>query len=151
MTKRTATAARTRKNLHTAPPPKAARALAPRATKSTAKKIAGYAAEKKATEVLVMDLRKVTDMTSFFIVCTGESTTQIKAIADNVIEQCRKAGLGIYHIEGYDSLRWILIDLVDVVVHIFQPDVRAYYQLERLWGDAPVERLGRSASEAAPR
>lgn len=144
MTKRTATASRTRKTPHPAPPSKAARAVAPRATKSTAKKIAGYAADKKATDVRIMDLRKVTDMTSFFIVCTGESTTQIKAIADHVIEQCRAAGLGIYHIEGYDSLRWILIDMVDVVVHIFQPDVRAYYQLERLWGDAPVERLGES-------
>lgn len=151
MTKRTATATRTRKTPHTAPPSKAARAMVPRATKSTAKKIAGYAVEKKATDVLVMDLRKVTDMTSFFIVCTGESTTQIKAIADNVIEQCKKAGLGIYHIEGYESLRWILIDLVDVVVHVFQPDVRAYYQLERLWGDAPAERFGDSASKTAPR
>lgn len=151
MTKRTATATRTRKIPRAARPSPAVRDKAARATKSTAKKIAGYAVEKKATDVRVMDLRKVTDMTSFFIVCTGESTSQVRAIADNVIEQCKKSGAGIYHIEGYDSLRWVLIDLVDVVVHIFQPEVRAYYQLERLWGDAPVERLDDSASEAAPR
>ncbi len=149
MTKRTASATRTRKSPRTNPPAPAARAA--RATKSTAKKIAGFAVEKKATDVLVMDLRKVTDMTSFFVVCAGESNAQVKAIADNVLEKCRRAGLAVYHVEGYDSLRWVLIDLVDVVVHVFQPEVRAYYQLERLWGDAPVERLRDDAGEAAPR
>ncbi len=148
MTKRTASAARTRKSTKSVPP-KPARAG--RATKSTAKKIAGFAAEKKATDVLVMDLRKVTDMTSFFVVATGGSNPQVKAIVDNVLEKCRKSGLDVYHVEGYDSMRWVLIDLVDVVVHVFQHDVRAYYQLERLWGDAPVERLGDDAVEATPR
>jgi len=149
VTKRTASAARTRKSPRTNPPTPAARAS--RATKSTAKKIAGFAVEKKATDVVVMDLRKVTDVTSFFIVCGGASSSQVKAIADNVLEKCRRAGLGVYHVEGYDSQRWVLIDLVDVVVHVFQPDVRAYYQLERLWGDAPIERLSDDAIEATPR
>jgi len=76
---------------------------------------------------------------------------QVKAIVDNVLEKCRSAGLGIYHVEGYESLRWVLIDLVDVVVHVFQPEVRAYYQLERLWGDAPVERLDDDAVDATTR
>jgi ribosome-associated protein len=102
--------------------------------------------------VLVMDLRKVTDVTSFFIVATGASSAQVRAIADNLLEKCRAAGVGIYHVEGYDSLRWVLIDLVDVVIHVFQPEVRAYYQLERLWGDAPVERLNDDdAAQVAPR
>ncbi len=149
MTKRTAAAAKIRKSARIAPPTQAARA--DRATKSTAKKIAGFAVEKKATDVLVMDLRKVTDMTSFFIVASGSSNAQVKAIVDNVLDKCRSAGHSIYHLEGYDSLRWVLIDLVDVVVHVFQPEIRAYYQLERLWGDAPVERLGDDAAEAAPR
>jgi ribosome-associated protein len=122
---------------------------AARATKSTAKKIAGFAVEKKAGDVLVMDLRKVTDVTSFFIVATGGSTSQVRAIVDNVLDQCRKSGLEVYHVEGYDSMRWVLIDLVDVVVHVFQPDVRAYYQLERLWGDAPVDRLDDDAAQAS--
>jgi len=95
-----------------------------------------------------MDLRKVTDMASFFIVCTGGSTSQVKAIADHLIDSCREAKLDIYHVEGYDALRWVLVDLIDVVVHIFQPDVRSYYQLERLWGDAPAERLDDAAAEA---
>ena len=149
MTKRSAPATRSRKISKIPPPTKTARST--RATKSTAKKIAGFAVEKKAMDVLVMDLRKITDVTSFFIVCTGGSTAQVKAIVDNVLEKCRRGGMDIYHLEGYDSQRWVLIDLVDVVVHVFLPDVRSYYQLERLWGDAPVERLGDDAVEAAPR
>jgi ribosome-associated protein len=113
-----------------------------RATLATARKVAGFAYDKKAVDLLVMDLRKVTDMTSFFIVCTGESGPQVKAVADNVLEKARKAGMEIYNVEGYEALRWILIDMIDIVVHIFQPEVRRYYQLERLWGDAPVERIG---------
>lgn len=147
MTKRTTPTTKIRKTPKPAPPVRAGRA-----TKATAKKIAGFAVDKKATDVLVMDLRKVTDVTSFFIVATGASSAQVRAIADNVLEKCRAAGLGIYHVEGYDSLRWVLIDLVDVVIHVFQPEVRAYYQLERLWGDAPVERLSDDdAAQAAPR
>ncbi len=145
MTKRTASAAKIRK---ISKPPSAPVARAGRATKATAKKIAGFAVEKKATDVLVMDLRKVTDVTSFFIVATGGSSTQVRAIVENVLERCRQGGLEVYHVEGYDSQRWVLIDLVDVVVHVFQPDVRAYYQLERLWGDAPVERLDDDAAQA---
>jgi len=149
VTKRTASAARTRKiSPATKPSPAARPHRAPKATKSTAKKIAGYAVDKKESDVLVMYLRKVTDVTSFFIVCSGSSNAQVKAIADHVLESCRKAGTGVYHVEGYESLRWILIDLVDIVVHIFQPEVRSYYQLERLWGDAPVERLDDGADEA---
>lgn len=117
-----------------------------RATVTTARKVAGFAYEKKAVDLMVMDLRKVTDMTSFFVLCTGESGPQVRAIADNVLEQARKAGIEIYHVEGYDAQRWVLIDMIDIVVHVFQPDVRRYYQLERLWGDAPVERIGEEES-----
>jgi ribosome-associated protein len=118
------------------------------ATRAGAKKVAGFALEKKAADILVMDVRKVTDVTRFFIVCTGQSTPQVKAIADHVIDSCRDAGIEIYHVEGYDSLRWVLIDLVDIVVHVFLPDVRKYYQLERLWGDAPSEQIDEPAAGA---
>jgi ribosome-associated protein len=119
-----------------------------RATLATARKVAGFAYDKKAVDILIMDLRKVTDVTRFFIVCTGESGPQVKAIADNILEKARKAGMEIYNVEGYESLRWILIDMIDIVVHVFQPDVRRYYQLERLWGDAPVERIGDAEEES---
>ncbi|HET6463704.1 MAG TPA: ribosome silencing factor [Candidatus Krumholzibacteria bacterium] len=118
------------------------------ATRATARKVAAFALEKKAVEITVMDVRKVTDVTRFFVVCSGQSTSQVKAIADHVIDSCRESGLEIYHVEGYDSLRWVLIDLVDIVVHVFQPDVRRYYQLERLWGDAPSEQIDEPAAGA---
>lgn len=124
------------------------RRTAAAATRVTARKVAGFALEKKALDILVMDVRKVTDVTRFFIVCSGQSSPQVKAIADHVIDSCRKSGLEIYHVEGYDSLRWVLIDLVDIVVHIFLPDVRRYYQLERLWGDAPSEQIDEAAAGA---
>ena len=150
MTKRS-TPARTR----TAPKRKpkqtsssARRAPAAGATRASARKVAAFALEKKAVDILVMDVRKVTDVTRFFIVCTGQSSPQVKAIADHIIGSCRSAGLGIYHVEGYDSLRWVLIDLVDIVVHVFLPDVRKYYQLERLWGDAPAEQIDEPAAGA---
>jgi ribosome-associated protein len=69
----------------------------------------------------------------------------VRAIADNILEHTRKAGMEVYNVEGYESSRWVLIDLIDIVVHIFQPELRRYYQLERLWGDAPVERIGDEA------
>ena len=124
------------------------RPAAAAATRATARKVAAFALEKKAVDVVVMDVRRVTDVTRFFIVCTGQSTTQVKAIAEQVIDSCKDAGLDIYHVEGYDSLRWVLIDLVDIVVHVFLPDVRKYYQLERLWGDAPAEQIDEPAAGA---
>ena len=153
MTKRTTTA---RKSSAPKPKPRktpgipvtARRRPVPAATRATARKVAAFALEKKAVDVVVMDVRKVTDVTRFFIVCSGQSTPQIKAIADHIIGSCREAGLDIYHVEGYDSLRWVLIDLVDIVVHVFLPDVRKYYQLERLWGDAPAEQIDESAAGA---
>ncbi len=124
-----------------APARNKARGKVARATKVTARKVAGFARDKKAADLMIMDLRKVTDMTSFFILCTGDSGPQVKAIADNVLEQADKSGMEVYNVEGYESLRWVLIDMIDIVVHVFQPEVRGYYQLERLWGDAPVERV----------
>ena len=109
--------------------------------KVTAKKIVKFALSRKAENVMLLDLRKVTTMTDFFVICTGISDVQVKAIADAVVDGCKKADIPVYHVEGGESLNWVLIDLVDVVVHVFQPETRNYYQLERLWGDAEVERF----------
>ncbi len=109
--------------------------------KVTAKKIVNFALSKKAEDVMLLDLRKVTPMTDFFVICTGVTDVQVRAIADAVIDGCKKQGIGVHHVEGIDSLRWVLIDTIDIVVHIFQPEVRKYYQLERLWGDAIIEKF----------
>ena len=109
--------------------------------KTIAKKLAKSALSKKAENVLLFDLRKITAMADFFVICSGGSDAQVKAIADAVVESAKKEKAYVYHVEGFESLAWVLIDLVDIVVHIFQPDVRDYYQLERLWGDAEIEKF----------
>lgn len=112
-----------------------------RRTKIVAKKLVEFALSKKAEDVLLLDLRKITTMTDFFIICTGRSDVQVKAIADAVIEGAKKGKMGVYHVEGLEALSWVLVDLVDVVVHVFQPETRNYYQLERLWRDAETEEF----------
>jgi ribosome-associated protein len=116
--------------------------LTRRITKATAKKVVRFVLEKKAFKVDLLDLRKITSVTDFFIVCSGHTDVHVKAIADSVMENCKKDGIPLYNVEGYESRRWVLIDLVEIVVHIFQPEIRSYYQLERLWGDASTEHFG---------
>jgi ribosome-associated protein len=107
--------------------------------KQAALKAAQYAIEKKAEQVRLLDLRNVTSMTDFFVIATGPSQPQVKAIAENVIKEMRDTeGMAPWRSEGWDSLEWVLIDFVDFVVHIFQPTARQYYNVERLWGDAPA-------------
>jgi ribosome-associated protein len=107
--------------------------------KEAAMKAAQYALEKKAENVRVLDLRGITSMTDFFVIATGTSQPQVKAIAENVIKEMRDAeGTPPWRSEGWDSLEWVLIDFVDFVVHVFQPTARQYYNVERLWGDAPA-------------
>lgn len=83
-----------------------------------------------------MDVRKLTSITDFFVICSADSDKQVKAIADFIVEELKKVKVNIWHIEGYQYLQWVLLDYVDVVVHIFQKETRDFYSLERLWGDA---------------
>lgn len=95
------------------------------------------AAEKKAENPVALDLRKVAAFTDGFVICTGAQRRQTQAIADEIIERLRAAGEKASHIEGYDRGEWILLDLSDVIVHVFTPETRSFYGLERLWGDTP--------------
>jgi ribosome-associated protein len=104
-----------------------------------ANKIAQLALEKKGKQIIVMNLMNLTSVADFFVIISGESDIQIKALSDHIIKQLRDEKIRIYHKEGYQTLRWVLLDYVDVVVHIFRPDTREYYGLERLWGDAKLE------------
>jgi ribosome-associated protein len=101
------------------------------------------AEDKKATELVLLDLRKAAGFTDYFLVCTGTNARQIRAIADAVIETIAADGIKPAHIEGYDRSEWVLLDYFDFVVHIFAPETRVFYGLERLWGNA--ERLDVSA------
>jgi ribosome-associated protein len=92
--------------------------------------------EKKGEEIVLLDLRKLGAVSDYFLIATGRSEVQVKAIGQYVIEELKKEGFTPWHVEGIENRRWVLIDLVDVVVHIFHPETRSYYLLERLWGDA---------------
>ena len=108
--------------------------------------IARYATDKKASDVVELDLRGVLDYTDFFLICSGNHSRQTKAIHDGILE-----GLKHEHntlprrVEGAGRAEWILMDYLDVVVHIFTPETRAYYRLEELWGEAPA-RLAREGA-----
>lgn len=103
-----------------------------------ASRAAALMLDKHAKAVTIMDLRGLTSVTDFFVICTGDSAVQVKAIVDHVDDSLRKAGDKPYHIEGYDKSSWVIVDFVDVVAHIFSPSSREYYGLERLWADAKV-------------
>ncbi len=109
--------------------------------KTLAKKIATLALTKKAHDVIIMDLRKLTDMTDYFVICSADSDTQVKAIADTVVDGTELLGESVWHDEGGSQRQWVLLDYVDVVVHVFHKEIRKYYNLEKLWGDAKVEKI----------
>lgn len=94
--------------------------------------------DKKAKNILSMDLNKIQDsIAHYFVICHATSSTQVDAIYDNVIEQVQKnCGIKPSHREGYENSEWILIDYFDIVVHIFREDIRGFYKLEDLWADA---------------
>lgn len=100
--------------------------------------IVDAAAEKKAFDILILDLRKRSDFTDYFIICSGNSKTQVQAIVDSILDKSYGAHYKPVALEGYAGGSWAIVDLVDVVVHVFQKDVRSHYDLERLWGDVPV-------------
>lgn len=107
--------------------------------KELAGQIARLGLEKKGKQIVVIDLRGLTGVTDFFVIMSAESDPQMKAISDHIIKKLRDAQIHVYHKEGFQSLKWILLDYVDVVVHIFRNETREYYGLERLWGDAKME------------
>ena len=91
----------------------------------------------KGQDMLALDVRDVNDATDFFVIATGTSDAHVRGIADAVIEALRQAGQRPHHVEGLTVGRWVLLDYVDFVIHVFHPESRAFYQLERLWSDAP--------------
>lgn len=99
------------------------------------------ALDRKAEGVMTLDLRGISPATDFFVLATGNSDIQVRAIADHVVEELAKRSLRPLHIEGMDRARWVLLDFVDFVVHVFHPLARDFYQLELLWGDAPTREF----------
>ncbi len=99
-------------------------------------KIAVNAADdKKAHDLVILDISKITSFANYFLLCTGDSSRQMQAIADEIEKKLKENGLRPSHVEGYQNSEWILMDYMDMVVHIFSKNARIYYDLERLWRD----------------
>ncbi len=99
--------------------------------------VVAAAEDRKALDLRVLALGDISDFTDFFVVCSGRSDRQVQAIAEGIQRRLRDAGARPLHVEGGRQGRWVLLDYGDIVVHVFDPETRAYYGLERLWGDAP--------------
>ena len=103
---------------------------------------AAAAASKKAERLVGLDLAGLENVADYFLICSGASEPQVKAIAEAIEERAREAGVKPWHVEGREGRKWVLLDFVDVVVHVFHERTREYYLLERLWGDARSVDLG---------
>ena len=111
---------------------------AARASLAAAQAAASLCLDLKASDVVILDLEGVSDVTDCFVIASGSSDTHVRAIAEHVAEEMKKRGFRPHHVEGLTQGRWALVDFVDFVVHVFHPTLRSFYQLERLWGDAAV-------------
>jgi len=97
--------------------------------------------DKKAKDIAILDVRNFTSLTDYFILCTSESTPQTKAVMNHIYKNMRKKGLRPNNLEDTKTLEWVAIDYFNVVIHIFSQETREYYQFERLWGDAKIEKI----------
>jgi len=103
-------------------------------------KILSILEDKKAKDVQTIRIEGLSIITDYFVVCTGTSTTHIRALADEVCEKMKEAGMEVHHAEGYETSRWILLDFSEVIVHIFHEEDREFYNLERLWANSSNSR-----------
>lgn len=100
--------------------------------------IAEHIKNKKGFEIKILDLRKLSTIADFFVICSADSERQVKAIADEIEEKLSEQRIKCSNREGYETMNWVLLDYFDVIVHIFKTEARNYYNLEKFWGDAPV-------------
>ncbi|MCE7934020.1 MAG: ribosome silencing factor [Chlorobi bacterium CHB2] len=105
--------------------------------------------EKKAKDIVIMDIRGLTDIADFFVVCSADSDTQLRAIADSVMDTMREYDIKPYRTEGWQGEQWIILDFVEVVVHVFYKEARDFYKIERIWSDAKIETVVDTAGSHA--
>jgi len=103
-----------------------------------ARKIVNAIADKKGSDIILLDLRSISLLADYFVICSGQSERQVKAIVSEITEKIKEEGVRPLHVEGDSSSGWVLVDYGGVIVHVFAPAVRGYYQLEKLWSDATV-------------
>ncbi|MGM9925498.1 MAG: ribosome silencing factor [Bacillus sp. (in: firmicutes)] len=100
--------------------------------------VAKAADDKRAEDIMVLDMQGISTVADYFLICHGNSDKQVQAIAREMKEKAAEKGIDIKRMEGLDEAKWVLVDLGDIVAHVFHRDERSYYNLERLWGDAPL-------------
>lgn len=100
--------------------------------------VTGALVDRKAVDLRVLDLRGLSGVADYFVIVSGTSAAHVRGMAEHLVAELAPRGIGPHHVEGLTQGRWVLLDYVDFVVHLFHPEVREFYQLERLWGDAPV-------------
>lgn len=108
--------------------------------------VANAAEDKKAEDLIVLNMQGISIIADYFVICHGNSDMQVQAISREIKRQAEKNGIEVKRMEGFEEAKWVLVDLGDIVVHVFHRDERDYYHLERLWGDAPIEEI-RSGNE----
>lgn len=111
--------------------------------KQLARLVARAAEDVQAVDLVVMDLTKLTSFTDYFVICSGKSDTQVRAIADSVLKKALEKDRRLLGLEGYNQASWVLIDFGDVVTHVFYHEARHFYNLEKLWSDAVVRQAGK--------
>ncbi len=116
----------------------------PITTRQLAAEAAGIAESRHCTDIVVLDLRGISPVTDYFVIFTCTSDRQMRSLGEEIAEAAAEAGHRLYHAAGRDSAQWVLLDFVDVVVHLFDSEHRSYYDLELIWGDAPRVRWRRS-------
>jgi ribosome-associated protein len=105
--------------------------------------------DRKAIDPVVLDLRGLSSATDYFVIVSGTSDAHVRGMAQHLVTALTPAGVEPHHVEGLQQGRWVLLDYVDFVVHVFHPELRDFYQLERLWGDAPIVAAGESGGQGA--
>lgn len=113
-------------------------ASVPEGLPSSLERAIELAVDRKARDILLLDLRGISDATDFFLIMSGTSDVHVRAVSEHILEELKKEGARAGHAEGQRGGHWVLLDYIDFVVHIFYPAAREFYQLERLWGDAPT-------------
>lgn len=110
-------------------------------SKSKALAIAKAASDKKAFDIVTLDIRRIPSVSDYFVIASGSSTTQVRAISDNITDVLKEKGERVWHTEGAREALWVLLDFGDVVAHVFLEETRRFYELEKLWGKVPKKRL----------
>ena len=103
--------------------------------------IAGAVSDKKALDIVIVNMKKMSSVCNYFVIASGTSTTHVRALSDNIIKELKSRGEALWHVEGEREASWILLDFGDVVCHIFLEETRKFYNLEGLWNEAPQERF----------